>query len=259
MPRQTATWPTTRCGSRASSPSRCPGRPRRRGCSRCCCSTGRASRRAPSTATSCCSDSRTALAGMPRSSPRRTRALRRAAELRRPGRWQLHAAIAACHADAATAAETDWLQVLILYDMLLAYDRSPVVRLNRSVALAEVAGPGVALTEVDALGERSRRLPPVARRARASAARSRSRRGRPRRRPAGDRADRERGRAAAASRHAGRSDRSLVSGAGVRRRPARARRRRAARASSCRRATGSTRGGPAPTRSRGRAARRHRR
>jgi predicted RNA polymerase sigma factor len=79
-------------------------------------------------------------------------ALRRAATLRRPGRWQLHAAIAACHADAATAPETDWPQVLILYDMLLAYDRSPIVRLNRSVALAEVAGPAVALAEVDALG-----------------------------------------------------------------------------------------------------------
>ncbi|MGL4256615.1 MAG: RNA polymerase sigma factor, partial [Microbacterium sp.] len=49
--------------------------------------------------------------------------LDRAARLRRPGRWQLQAAIAACHADAADAAATDWLQVLTLYDMLLAYDR----------------------------------------------------------------------------------------------------------------------------------------
>lgn len=80
-------------------------------------------------------------------------ALLRAAVLRRPGRWQLHAAIAACHADAATPAETDWLQVLTLYDMLLAYDRSPVVRLNRAVALAEVRGPAVALAEVDELGD----------------------------------------------------------------------------------------------------------
>jgi RNA polymerase sigma-70 factor (ECF subfamily) len=79
------------------------------------------------------------------------RSLARAAMLRRPGRWQLHAAIAACHADAETSAETDWLQVLTLYDMLLAYDRSPVVRLNRAVALAEIEGPGVALAEVDAL------------------------------------------------------------------------------------------------------------
>lgn len=79
------------------------------------------------------------------------RALARAATLRRPGRWQLHAAIAACHCDARTAAETDWLQVLTLYDMLLAYDATPVVRLNRAVALAEVAGPAAALAEVDAL------------------------------------------------------------------------------------------------------------
>ena len=46
---------------------------------------------------------------------------------------------------------TDWLQVLTLYDMLLAYDRSPVVRLNRAVALARVEGPAAALAEVDAL------------------------------------------------------------------------------------------------------------
>jgi predicted RNA polymerase sigma factor len=77
--------------------------------------------------------------------------LERAAMLRRPGRWQLHAAIAACHADAEAAEVTDWLQVLTLYDMLLAYDRSPIVRLNRAVAVAEVDGPQPALAEVDAL------------------------------------------------------------------------------------------------------------
>ncbi len=77
--------------------------------------------------------------------------LERAAMLRRPGRWQLQAAIAACHADAASASDTDWLQVLTLYDMLLAYDRSPVVRLNRAVALLRVAGPDAALAELDAL------------------------------------------------------------------------------------------------------------
>ncbi|WP_438353370.1 RNA polymerase sigma factor [Microbacterium sp. CJ88] len=77
--------------------------------------------------------------------------LERAAALRRPGRWQLHAAIAACHADAATSRETDWPQVLVLYDMLLGYDSSPVVRLNRAVALSRVAGPEPALAEVDRL------------------------------------------------------------------------------------------------------------
>lgn len=79
------------------------------------------------------------------------RELDRAASLRRPGRWQLHAAIAACHADAASAAQTDWPQVLVLYDMLLGYDRSPIVRLNRAVALAEVAGPQAARAEVESL------------------------------------------------------------------------------------------------------------
>lgn len=79
------------------------------------------------------------------------RELERAAMLRRPGRWQLHAAIAACHADAAGVADTDWLQVLTLYDMLRAYDDSPIVRLNRAVALAEVDGAEAALVEVDTL------------------------------------------------------------------------------------------------------------
>ena len=77
--------------------------------------------------------------------------LEKAAMLRRPGRWQLHAAIAACHSDTRDGGDTDWLQVLTLYNMLLAYDRSPIVRLNRAVALAEVDGPQAALDEVDAL------------------------------------------------------------------------------------------------------------
>ncbi|BDV30185.1 RNA polymerase sigma factor [Microbacterium terricola] len=83
--------------------------------------------------------------------------LARAAARKSPGRWQLHAAIAACHSDAATLAETDWLQMLVLYDMLLGYDPSPIVRLNRAVVLAEVAGAAPALAEVDALGERLQR------------------------------------------------------------------------------------------------------
>jgi len=81
------------------------------------------------------------------------RELERAARLRRPGRWQLHAAIAACHTDTAAAEETDWLQVLTLYDLLLAHDRSPIVRLNRAVALAQVEGPCVGLAEADTLGD----------------------------------------------------------------------------------------------------------
>ncbi|ACQ79810.1 putative RNA polymerase, sigma-24 subunit, ECF subfamily [Beutenbergia cavernae DSM 12333] len=77
--------------------------------------------------------------------------LMRAASYHRPGRFQLQAAITACHTTAPSAAETDWLQVLTLYDMLAARDPSPVVRLNRAVALAEIAGPEAALAEVDSL------------------------------------------------------------------------------------------------------------
>ncbi|MGS0560672.1 RNA polymerase sigma factor [Microbacterium aurugineum] len=79
------------------------------------------------------------------------RALAAAAALRRPGRWQLQAAIAACHSDARVFSETDWEQIIVLYDMLLAYDPSPVVRLNRAVALGETSRREAALAEVEAL------------------------------------------------------------------------------------------------------------
>jgi RNA polymerase sigma-70 factor (ECF subfamily) len=69
----------------------------------------------------------------------------------RPGPYQLLAAVNAVHTDAATAAETDWSQVLTLYDRLVALTPSPVVRLNRAVALAEVDGTQVGLAEVDRL------------------------------------------------------------------------------------------------------------
>ncbi len=77
--------------------------------------------------------------------------LDRAAALRSPGRWQLHAAIAACHVDAPTIADTDWVQMLVLYDMLRGYDGSPIVALNRAVVLSRVAGAQAALADVDAL------------------------------------------------------------------------------------------------------------
>lgn len=67
----------------------------------------------------------------------------------RPGPYQLQAAVAAVHSDAATAADTDWRQVLALYDQLLALSPTPVVALNRAVAVAEVRGaePALALVE----------------------------------------------------------------------------------------------------------------
>lgn len=70
----------------------------------------------------------------------------------RPGPYQLQAAIQAVHADAPDVASTDWAQVLALYDHLLALTGSPVVALNRAVALAEVEGPAVALEAVEPLG-----------------------------------------------------------------------------------------------------------
>jgi RNA polymerase sigma-70 factor (ECF subfamily) len=86
------------------------------------------------------------------------RCLRRGA----PGPYQVQAAIQAVHSDAPTAADTDWRQVLALYDYLLALTPSPVVALNRAVAVAEVDGPAVALTLVDALDlPRSHLLPAV--------------------------------------------------------------------------------------------------
>ena len=81
------------------------------------------------------------------------RLLERAAAYHRPGRFQLQAAIAACHASAATWAETDWLQILVLYDMLLGHDPSPVTRLNRGVALGKVFGAAGALEYVDRLAD----------------------------------------------------------------------------------------------------------
>jgi RNA polymerase sigma factor (sigma-70 family) len=76
--------------------------------------------------------------------------LERAGAMRRPGPYQLQAAIAAVHAEAAAWDETDWPQILRLYDALLvASAGSPVVRLNRAIALRQVAGPELALREVE--------------------------------------------------------------------------------------------------------------
>ena len=68
-----------------------------------------------------------------------------------PGRYQLLAAINAVHTDAHDARDTDWTQVVALYDRLVRVDPSPVVALNRAVAVAELDGPEVALALVDHL------------------------------------------------------------------------------------------------------------
>jgi len=68
-----------------------------------------------------------------------------------PGPYQIQAAINAVHSDAPAAADTDWWQILQLYNQLLALAPSPVVALNRAVAVAEVEGADAALTIVDGL------------------------------------------------------------------------------------------------------------
>jgi RNA polymerase sigma-70 factor, ECF subfamily len=68
-----------------------------------------------------------------------------------PGQFQIQAAINAVHSDAPTAADTDWSQILQLYDQLLAVTPTPVVALNRAVALAELEGPAAALAAIEGL------------------------------------------------------------------------------------------------------------
>ena len=69
----------------------------------------------------------------------------------RPGPYQIQAAINAVHADAASIEETDWSQILALYDQLLAVSPTPVVALNRAIAVAEVRGPHAGLALLDDL------------------------------------------------------------------------------------------------------------
>jgi predicted RNA polymerase sigma factor len=77
--------------------------------------------------------------------------IERAAAIRRLGPYQVEAAIAACHAEAPTFESTDWLQVIALYDLLLELAPSPVVRLNRALAVWRVAGAQPALRQLDEL------------------------------------------------------------------------------------------------------------
>lgn len=107
---------------------------RRRG-SRCC-SPGRTAR---------CGIAGRSRAGWPRWSAR--------ALSPQPGPYTLQAEIAACHARAPTAAETDWARIVALYDALVQAVPSPVVELNRAVAVSMHAGPAAALPLVEALRE----------------------------------------------------------------------------------------------------------
>lgn len=76
-----------------------------------------------------------------------------ALRLRRPGPYQLQAAIAAVHAEATVAADTDWRQIVGLYDSLLLFTPTPVVRLNRCAALALAEGPEAGLEALEQLAD----------------------------------------------------------------------------------------------------------
>jgi RNA polymerase sigma-70 factor, ECF subfamily len=77
--------------------------------------------------------------------------VRRCLRRDRPGPYQLQAAVNAVHADAGTFDQTDWAQIVVLYDQLLAAAPTPVVALNRAIAIGEVRGPAAALVLVDEL------------------------------------------------------------------------------------------------------------
>lgn len=80
-----------------------------------------------------------------------SRLLAGAAAQRRPGPYQLQAAIVACHAEAERWEDTDWQQIVLLYDMLLHLAPSPVTRLHRAIALRQTSGPEAAMAELEAL------------------------------------------------------------------------------------------------------------
>jgi RNA polymerase sigma-70 factor (ECF subfamily) len=71
-----------------------------------------------------------------------------------PGRYQILAAINAVHTSARDVRDTDWSQVVALYDQLVRIDQSPIIELNRAIAVAELDGPEVALAAVDRLGDK---------------------------------------------------------------------------------------------------------
>lgn len=79
--------------------------------------------------------------------------IERAGRMHRSGPYQVQAAIAACHAEATSWNTTDWTQILMLYEGLVRMTGSPVVRLNRAIALSHVVGPARALAEVDELSD----------------------------------------------------------------------------------------------------------
>jgi len=80
------------------------------------------------------------------------RLVEEALRMRRPGPYQVQGAIAAVHAEARTAADTDWRQIAVLYDQLLRYDRTPVIELNRAVAVSFAVSPAEAFKLLEGIG-----------------------------------------------------------------------------------------------------------
>lgn len=82
--------------------------------------------------------------------------LHEAAQVHSPGPYQLQAAIVACHTEAASWQETDWHQIVVLYDALFQMAPTPVVRLNRAIARSQRHGPAAALRELEACADELR-------------------------------------------------------------------------------------------------------
>lgn len=86
----------------------------------------------------------------------------RALRMRRPGPYQIQGAIAAVHAEAPAAADTDWRQIAVLYEQLMHYERTPVIELNRAVAVSFAIDPGeglLLLEDIERTGELDRYAP----------------------------------------------------------------------------------------------------
>ena len=137
------------------------GRPRGRRAARADVAAPRAPR-APApdpTAGSCRSPSRTGARGTPRSSPRASTCSSARWPATELGEYQAQAAIAALHADAPRVEDTDWVQIVEWYDELLRFADTPIVRLNRAVAVGEADGAPAGLAAL----ARGRRRHPAAR------------------------------------------------------------------------------------------------
>ena len=152
-----------RSASRASSPSSCPTSPRRSACSRCCCSPSRGAPRAPRpTARWCCSPTRTARSGTATLIAEGQALVRRCLRRNQPGPYQIQAAINAVHSDARDRGRDRLAPGARSSTTSCSRSRpTPVVALNRAVALAEIDGPGRGARVVDALDLDA--LPPVPR------------------------------------------------------------------------------------------------